>query len=1142
MEKLKHAISHRHRKSVDAAQGEADASPADQGRGTTNTGTLSGEASHLADANRPLEQKDNSPSSDYVHPIYDEFTGQAQSSVQPTEAGSSANPSQASALRPDSARPQTSNIEGLSTASIKSGVLGFPQEDNNSHAALGQDPTGRGLDDSPSNLGQGTIAGTSIGLTDKERNDQDGAQSRTQPSEPTTAQPRTQTYALPAQAPVEERPHPSTQPPRTSSPEEAVVKTSTDRSFPLAGAMTSRKQEPPPSSFDALPSSHDAPAAAERAPGTEDKEVERVTDGREGLAGAAAAAAATASTASTGHRQRDPQDVQKERRGHGDALAAALAASSLPRSGEKKETEHEHGGLGHTYDGPRYANDHAPASTGPTFTSGPHVTDTANRTDPHLHIPGEFPDPTPIEEPPEPAYNQSPATTIEPANRQTERVSEERTEKPTSEHHYGRDAAVAGGLGAAGLTAYEAGKHHQREPADVEGGSMPVESSPYSAKKLDPRVSGGPVGFEEQRYDPGTGPAQNPVDLPKQHDARDPTIEPGTIGGASLVGSWAEQSHPKDQENTKPLIAKTENVHAASQEDPEQKEKHHGRDAALVGTGAATAGGVYYATRRSDEQDSGPASATMGPHKSNTANILDSRVQPDPALLKNRETGPTPEDPASRTVGPHKSNIANIADLRVQPEPAKQKQHTTIGPHESDTLNRLDPKVEAHGQPEQQHHYGRDAALVGATGAVTGATYEAAQKYDEHRSTQPAASMEEQRYDPNAPGAHDPNQPPQRQHHYGRDAAIAGGLGTAGTEAYMVSQRDEGYKQPTVRQHQPLAPPQPPMSQGAEQPTAIHQRYDSTQEPREQDHTKRNAAAAAGVTGVAGAGAYEYSKHDAEKVEKERLAQQKAHERELKEQDKAFKEQQKEHEKMQAKEQKEHSKFMAAEEKKHHKEVEKEQAKHQKDVEKEEARQQEELDKEDQGEKKKHHLFGFLHRDKKNKEKGEGSESGSPRHSKEYAVAGAGAGVGAEATRDSGSDGTPRSSFEHKGRNRLHKDPPKGHPAREAMEQAQEQQQQQQQQHMGIDGPIGRAGEISGDHQTRAGVYGAHTVDDQQHGVTEPHTGLPMNVEKYGDGHGGVDGSETVHGYHQAPGAEEQGGQQQRATDWEAIRKANTPY
>ena len=46
-----------------------------------------------------------------------------------------------------------------------------------------------------------------------------------------------------------------------------------------------------------------------------------------------------------------------------------------------------------------------------------------------------------------------------------------------------------------------------------------------------------------------------------------------------------------------------------------------------------------------------------------------------------------------------------------------------------------------------------------------------------------------------------------------------------------------------------------------------------------------------------------------------------------------------------------------------------------------------------------------------------------------------------------------------------------------------------------------------------------------------------MNTGAYGDGHGGTDGAQQIAGY----GHGVQGGDAQHA-DWNAIRKANTPY
>ena len=60
--------------------------------------------------------------------------------------------------------------------------------------------------------------------------------------------------------------------------------------------------------------------------------------------------------------------------------------------------------------------------------------------------------------------------------------------------------------------------------------------------------------------------------------------------------------------------------------------------------------------------------------------------------------------------------------------------------------------------------------------------------------------------------------------------------------------------------------------------------------------------------------------------------------------------------------------------------------------------------------------------------------------------------------------------------------------------------------------------------------------------VVEPHTGLPMNVGKYGDGHGGTDGNPAIEGFHQHAQAEVGSTGNEAGTDWQAIKKANVPY
>jgi hypothetical protein len=69
------------------------------------------------------------------------------------------------------------------------------------------------------------------------------------------------------------------------------------------------------------------------------------------------------------------------------------------------------------------------------------------------------------------------------------------------EHHHGRDAAIAGGVGA-GAAGLGYAALHKRDTPEFASVDMPQESSPYSAKQLDPRVSGSKGTVEQQRLDP----------------------------------------------------------------------------------------------------------------------------------------------------------------------------------------------------------------------------------------------------------------------------------------------------------------------------------------------------------------------------------------------------------------------------------------------------------------------------------------------------------------------------------------------------------------------------------------------------------------------------------------------------------------
>lgn len=620
-------------------------------------------------------------------------------------------------------------------------------------------------------------------------------------------------------------------------------------------------------------------------------------------------------------------------------------------------------------------------------------------------------------------------------------------ESEASQHHYGRDAAL---VGAGAATA--GGLRHELQRNDTPGTGTAVLPQDKSA----------PVSSTTAPHHPtstsGMAPTSGNNTFFGTSGAPAPLVDTSSQQKQQPLGNLGHTTEPTTSQTAPPHVPAKESEH------------HYGRDAAIVGAGAATAGGLYAATR-DDKTETGPA---------------------------------------SKTIGPHSSNVANIVDPRVQPDLEKQKTSTTTGPHKSDTLNRLDPRVEEKAGHKSEHHLGRDAAVAGGTGAAGYGAYEAAKSYDDHRSTQPGASMTEQRYDTSAPGAttsnpvptkgqydyNDPNTTSNvnRSSNLGTGAALGAGAGL-GAAAYTSSKHADNTQNIPLHQQQDFASSAAtgPVTQGTTAPRgthgqdlAGHQRYDSTQEPKK-DHDVRNAALL-GTAGAAAAGgaAYGYNQHqDAERARLEKEQQERlkkeAHDREKEQHrlDKEHHKQEKEAHKLE-KEQHKHDKEIAAAQHKHDKEVhayEKEQKQHDKDLaaqEKEQRRLDKAAEKEGQHEgegegEKKHRLFGFLHRDKSKKEKGTTSQESSPRQSRDYTAATAGTVAAASRTSSSGDEHDP-SSPRWKGKNKLHKDPPKGHPAREALEQQQLGAGAQthdvpgaKREHIGVDGPIGHADQISGD-------------------------------------------------------------------------------
>lgn len=186
------------------------------------------------------------------------------------------------------------------------------------------------------------------------------------------------------------------------------------------------------------------------------------------------------------------------------------------------------------------------------------------------------------------------------------------------EPHLGRDAAIVGGVGAAGAATYAATRDH-------DASRLPADTQSSIAQNTSPSVVGGSHGV-------GTAGAG-------AHDTSGRTAPTSQTIGSQTSGPQAIGSQPIGQ-------------------------SHTGRDAAL-GAGAGGAAGIaaYEASR-----DTAPASQAIWSQTSGPQTVGSSTVGSQP-LGSHAAT--------SRTVGsqaPHSSILANRAEERVGADPLNQQE------------------------------------------------------------------------------------------------------------------------------------------------------------------------------------------------------------------------------------------------------------------------------------------------------------------------------------------------------------------------------------------------------------------------------------------------------------------------------------
>lgn len=440
----------------------------------------------------------------------------------------------------------------------------------------------------------------------------------------------------------------------------------------------------------------------------------------------------------------------------------------------------------------------------------------------------------------------------------------------TSRHHHtGRDAAlVGGGLGAAGLAAHEAGSH--RPSHEIEG---------YDDQRFDPSAASGdrPTRIPNLMYgtsnqsgrgvdaaETASGTTYGREALPG-HGVR-PSETASGLGAGAAAGAYEFADHPRQG------VSGTETA-SGYDYGRESLPSHSVRpEETASGLGAGAAAGMYESPeqRRAPRQGVSAAETASGQqygreplsgHGVNAAETASGQSYGRDAALAGgagvagsqlqnyNRGGPTETDPASKTVGPHKSNLMNIIDPRVQPEPEKMKDRTTAGPHQSDMMNRADPRVDSDLSKQKEHHYGRDAAVAGGLGGAGAGAYE----YEKHHN-QPAESIGTSAFDPrstNTTNLVDPNHDPileqQRlERQRAYETALAGGASAGGVGAYEQSHPRGNATQNTVGTS-PFA------SSSANTDPALAQQ-------QSEHRYGRDAALAGGAAGV-GAGAYEHGRH-----------------------------------------------------------------------------------------------------------------------------------------------------------------------------------------------------------------------------------------------------------------------------------------
>ena len=363
------------------------------------------------------------------------------------------------------------------------------------------------------------------------------------------------------------------------------------------------------------------------------------------------------------------------------------------------------------------------------------------------------------------------------------------SDQPEEQHHYGRDAAVVGGGGAAaaGYGAHEISEHdaekaekertklqksqtkemekrekaQEKELKKEQKAEVKAEKKHEKAVAKEEKKQEKEQAKEEKKHEKEVAKAEKEQAKAAEKEESRHEKEGAAAVGAGAVGAGGAYEYEKHQQpstgtgrlSTDPSLDPTVGKPSASA--GEDTEHHYGRDAALGGAGAGALGaGVYEAEKH---------------HKSSTTGAQDPYYTRHP-----------------------------VPDSAVQGEPTVP---TTAGP--------------SHGElGEDQHHYGRDAALGGAGAGALGAGAYEAEKHHESSTTGAQNPYYTRHPVPDSAVQGEPTVPTtagpshgelgEDQHHYGRDAAVGGvGAAAVGGAAYEAEQPRHEQDTSTTTGHGP---------------------------------------------------------------------------------------------------------------------------------------------------------------------------------------------------------------------------------------------------------------------------------------------------------------------------------------------------